>query len=134
MKKLLKIFFIFSFLLIVSCEEEDDFEFNLDYLIETKWGVPDIIELAPGADYDLSAPTIFYDDGIMSIGDSRYDFWRIRNSKSLHIEKMAEIWFIIELGPIDDEHPDKLKLHVEKSKYPSGEFLMRCIYPSMDDK
>ncbi len=131
MKKLFQALFIFSFVFIFSCEDEE-LMFNKDYLIDTKWGVPDIIELAPGANYDLSAPTIFYEDGLMSIGDSRYDFWRVRNSQSLHIEQMAEIWLILELGPFDDKYPDKLKLHVEKSKYPSGEFLMRCIYPSMD--
>ncbi len=125
--KNLKLIIITILFFFTSCEDDVKFKFDLDDLTGTKWGVPDIIELAPDVtEYDLSAPTIFYEDGNMTIGDSRYDFWRIRNSQSLHIERIAEIWLIIELTPD--------KLHVEKSKYPSGKFLLRCVYPSIEEK
>ncbi|MFO8068097.1 MAG: hypothetical protein R6U11_11000 [Bacteroidales bacterium] len=110
-----------------SCEKEVEFHFDLDDLIGTKWGVPDIIELAPDViNYDLSAPTVFYEDGHMTIGDSRTDFWTLRDSQSIHIEQMAEIWFVTELT--------SQKLHVEKSKYPSGKFLLSCIYTAIEDE
>ncbi len=119
---------LFSFLiLLTACKEDIEFKFDLDDLIDTKWGIPEIIETAPDViDYDLSAPTIFYEDGHMIIGASRYDFWRIRNSRSIHIEQMAEIWYVIELTPY--------KLHVEKSKYPSGSFILRCVYPAINQE
>ncbi len=111
---------------LASCNDDEQFIFDKDDLIDTKWGIPHIIEKAPGiGEYDKSAPTIFYDDGTMQKGDTRWDFWRVRNSQSLHIEKMAEIWFVIELKAD--------KLHVEKSKYPSGEFILTCIYYPMED-
>ncbi len=123
----LKLIIIGALILFASCEDDDaEFHFNLDYLIDTQWGIPDVIEVSPDViDYDLSAPTVFYEDGSMIIGDSRYDFWRIRDAKSIHIERMAEIWFIIELTPE--------KLHVERSEYPSGKFILRCIYPAMEE-
>jgi len=122
----LKLTLILLLLILISCEDDVEFKYDIDDLIDTRWGVPHIEEVAPNVtDYDQSAPTIFYDDGTMIIGDSRYDFWRIRNSHSLHIEKMGEIWFIRELTPN--------KLHVEKSTYPAGNFILRCIYYSMGE-
>ena len=121
----IKTLLISLLILLTACEEDAEFRFDLDDLIDTPWGVPDIIEVAPDViDYDLSAPTVFYEDGHMLIGASRYDFWRLRNSQSLHIEQMSEIWFVIELTPN--------KLLVEKSKYPSGQFILRCVYTAMD--
>ncbi len=114
------------FMFLSSCEKEVEFKFDMDDLIDTKWGVPDIQELAPDVvNYDLSAPTIFYEDGHMTIGGSKTDFWTLRDSQSIHIEQMAEIWFIIDLTPN--------RLYVEKSLYPSGKFILSCIYPAMEE-
>lgn len=125
MRFFLKYFiYFFSFVLLVSCEKDVEFAFELDDLLDTQWGIPQIIELGPGViDYDLSAPTVFYADGTMSMGGN-FDFWNLRSSRNILIEQARELWFVIDLKPN--------QLMVEKSRYPTGEFLLRCVYYPME--
>jgi hypothetical protein len=117
------LFLILVFIGIISCEKDVEFEFNKEDLIDTQWGIPQIIE--PGmVDIDLSAPTIFYEDGHMTIGPDKIDFWSIRDSRTLFIEQASELWFIIKLTPDT--------LYVEKTMYPGGTFIVKCIYYPMD--
>lgn len=125
-KKIILLFFL-SMLSLASCKESPDFEFNIDYLTGTIWGVPDIIDVNPElTNYNLSAPTVFYKDGKVSIGPDINDFWSKKDSRQIFIQNISEIWFLIELTPET--------LYVEKSKYPSGDYMMRCIYRPFDAK
>jgi hypothetical protein len=126
MRSFLKyIIYLFSFVLLVSCEKDVEFAFELDDLLDTQWGIPQIIELGPNVvEYDLSAPTVFYADGTMSIGVSNFDLWSLRSSRNILIEQARELWFVIDLKPN--------QLMVEKSRYPTGEFLLRAVYYPME--
>jgi hypothetical protein len=126
MKKAL-ILLVFSFLFVLpGCDKDKEFEFNVDDLTETRWGIPDIIDLGPDVvNYDLSAPTIFSADGKVTIGPAYVDYWTVRDSRSIFIHELSEVWFIIELKPET--------LYVEKSKYPTGNFIMRCMYRPMGE-
>ncbi|MBS4013989.1 MAG: hypothetical protein KGZ97_09590 [Bacteroidetes bacterium] len=107
-----------------SCNKEVEFAFDKNDLIDTPWGIPQIIEPGMG-DIDLSAPTIFYSDGHMTIGSDYIDFWSIRDSRTILIEQAGELWFVIRLNPDT--------LYVEKTKYPGGTFIVKCMYFPMDD-
>src|SRR6056297_767685 len=120
-------FVLFLFMmLIISCEKDKDFKYDMNDLIDTEWGVPEIEELAPGVvEYDKSAPTIFYENGQVQFGNSRFDSWEVYDSESLHIFDKQQIWQVIKLT--DNE------LHVEKLKYPGGSFILRCKYYPMTE-
>jgi hypothetical protein len=111
-------------LMITACEKDAEFDFDLDDLIGVSWGIPQIIELGPAGDFDLTAPTIFYSDNTVSIGTARYDIWSIRSSRTILLEQSQELWFVIAL--------DETQLRVEKNRYPGGEFIMRCVYHPME--
>ncbi len=119
---------IFAFLmqaafLLPACDSEEEFAFDKDHLTETHWGVPQIIEPGPG-EIDLTAPTIFHPDGHMTIGPNRTDFWSFRDSRSIFIEQAREVWFIFKLNPDT--------LYVERTQYPDGSFIVKCMYHPMD--
>jgi hypothetical protein len=115
---------LFLVLFLGSCEKEVNFAFDMDDLTGTQWGIPQIIELGPGVvDYELSAPTVFYADGTMSVAGN-FDFWSLRSSKTILIEQARELWFIIDLSPT--------QLMVEKTRFPGGEFLLRSVYYPME--
>ena len=116
--------FLLGFLLLIACSKDKEFEFDLDHLTDTPWGIPQIIEMGPNViDYDLSAPTIFYEDGTMAVG-ANFDFWSVRDSRTIFIEQAQELWFVIDLSPE--------QLLVEKSRFPDGSFLMRSMYYPME--
>lgn len=126
MRNVWKIFALLLWFVMPGCDKEKEFEFNLEDLTETRWGIPDIIDLGPDVvNYDLSAPTIFSSDGKVTIGPAYVDYWTVRDSRSLFIHELSEVWFIIELKPET--------LYVEKSKYPTGNFIMRCMYRPMNE-
>lgn len=106
-----------------SCDKDEEFKFELDDLLETQWGIPQIVE--PGTvDFIVDAPTIFYGDGHMRIGHHT-DFWTLRDSRSLFIQEASQVWFIIELKPE--------RLYVEKSSYPDGAFIVKCFYEPLPE-
>lgn len=107
-----------------SCNKEVEFAFDVNDLTDTPWGIPQIVEPGMG-DIDLSAPTIFYSDGHMTIGPDKIDFWSIRDSRTLLIEEAGELWFVIRLNPDT--------LYVEKTKFPGGTFIVKCMYFPMTD-
>ncbi len=110
-------------LAIIACEKEEEFDYDINDLLLTHWGVPHVIE--PGQDdIDLTAPTIFYPEGYVTIGPDRTDFWMIRDPKSILLEQAGEIWFIINLTPDT--------LYVEKTRFPQGTFIVKCIYHPME--
>ncbi|MFW5663838.1 MAG: hypothetical protein ACOCYD_02255 [bacterium] len=102
-----------------SCEEEKEFMFELDDLLDTHWGIPQIIEPGQGP-VNMDAPTIFHADGHVTIGPSTTDFWSIRGERNLLLEVAGEIWFIIDLTPD--------RLYVEKTSHPGGTFIVKCLY------
>jgi len=122
LKVVILVFGLFS---LISCEKEVKFAFELDHLLNTRWGIPQIIEQGPGVtDIDFSAPTVFYADGTMSIGGSNFDLWSLRSSRTILLEQRQELWLIISLSPT--------QLMVEKSRFPTGQFLLRCVYHPME--
>ncbi len=114
-------FLMAGFLILASCDKEEEFMFELDHLLETPWGIPQIIEPGQG-DIDLEAPTIFYPDGLVTIGPARTDFWSLRGSRTIILDHARESWFIIDLTPE--------RLYVEKSSL-EGVFLVKCFYEPM---
>jgi len=120
------LFFFTAFVLVFqSCEDDPEFQFNLDDLLLTHWGVPQMIR--PPQDMtmpDLDAPTIFYPEGYVTIGPARTDFWSLRSSRSIFLEQSKEIWFIIDLTPT--------KLQVEKTRQNDGAFLGEYVYYPME--
>ena len=126
-KKIPLVLFIFLafFMVFQSCEDDPEFHFELDDLLITQWGVPQMIR--PPQDMtmpDLDAPTIFYPEGYVTIGPARTDFWSIRSSRSIFLEQSKEIWLIIDLTPT--------KLQVEKNRQTDGALLGEYIYYPMD--
>ncbi len=111
-------------LAFTSCDKEHEFAFELDDLLDTPWGIPQVVEPGMG-DMNLDAPTIFYADGHMQIGPGRYDFWSMRDSRSLLVEQAQEIWFIIDLT--------SQRLYVEKTRQTDGMFLGKFMYYPMDE-
>lgn len=118
-------FFLAILMAFQSCEDDPEFHFNLDDLLLTHWGVPQMIR--PPQDMtmpDLDAPTIFYPEGYVTIGPARTDFWSIRSSRSIFLERSKEIWLIINLTPT--------KLQVEKTRQNDGALLGEYVYYPME--
>ena len=121
----IKIPILFIALILLSCEDDPEFAFEIDDLTNTQWGIPQMIR--PPQDMsvpDLDAPTIFYPEGYVTIGPARTDFWTIRSSRSILLEQSGEIWFFIDLTPI--------KMHVEKTKQNDGTLLGEYVYYPME--
>jgi hypothetical protein len=126
-KNLQAVFLFMAFILVFqSCKDDAEFEFNLDDLLLTHWGIPQMIR--PPQDMtiipDLDAPTIFYPEGYVTIGPARTDFWSLRSSRSIFLEQSREIWFIIDLTPN--------KLQVEKTRQNDGVLLGEYVYYPME--
>lgn len=122
-RNILSVLFFFAAIILVfqSCDDDPEFQFNLDDLLLTHWGVPQMIR--PPQDMtmpDLDAPTIFYPEGYVTIGPARTDFWSLRSSRSIFLEQSKEIWFIIDLTPT--------KLQVEKTRQNDGALLGEYVY------
>jgi len=110
--------------LLVQCENNEDFKYDLKLLTGTEWGIPQIQETGPaGGDFAKNSPTIFYEDSRVSFGGVS-DFWKVSGSTSLLIEQRQQIWQVLELT--------ENKLHVEVLKYPNGEFMVRVIFNPLD--
>lgn len=101
-----------------SCKEKE-FIFDLDNLLLTAWGIPQIVE-AGMEPIDLDAPTIFTADGLVTIGGARNDFWYTRGERTIILEQAKEQWFIIDLSSD--------RLYVEKTRHPEGTFMVKCLY------
>lgn len=115
--------FLLAFIIFLSsCGDEKEFMFDLDDLLETQWGIPQIIEPGQGP-INMDAPTIFHADGHVTIGPSTTDFWSVRGERSLLLEVSGETWFIIDLSPD--------RLYVEKTSHPGGTFIVKCLYEPM---
>jgi hypothetical protein len=116
--------FIISLLFItfISCRDEE-FDFDINHLTDTPWGIPQIVEAGTGH-IDLDAPTIFDARGFVTIGNARTDIWTIRSNRTIFLEEARENWFIISLTPE--------RLYVEKSKFPDGTFIVKCIYEPLN--
>ncbi len=109
------------FFILFSCKKDEAFKYDLDVLTGTKWGIPQIEELGQGiTSYDQSSPTIFYDDGTVVFGNKHEDFWRVHTSSSIIVESKSQEWDFIALS-------DSI-MHVQKFKFPSGKFILRCVY------
>jgi hypothetical protein len=102
---------------LVSCEQEKEFAYNIDYLIDNRWGIPRIQE--GGSGFDKSHPVVFHKDGHVTFG-GRTDFWQVRGSRSLLIQERSQIWQVLELT--------ENKFHVEVLKHPNGKFIANVIY------
>jgi len=110
--------------LLIQCENNEDFKYDLNLLTDTEWGIPQIQETGPtGGDFAKNSPTIFYEDGRVTFGGVS-DFWKVSSSTSLLIEQRQQIWQVLELT--------ENKLHVEVLKYPNGEFMVRVIFSPID--
>lgn len=120
------LFLLLAFLIaFLSCDKEEEFEFNIDDLVMTSWGIPQMIR--PPQDMsqpDLSAPTIFYPEGYVTIGPDRTDFWSVRGSRTIMLEEARELWFFLNLEPD--------KMHVEKTRQTDGALLGEFIYYPLD--
>lgn len=118
--KYIKLIGFSFFFILFSCDEEDEFFYNLDLLCEVSWGIPFVQSQGSESYTDLSSPTIFHKDGTFNIGNQYFDLWRVYDSKSIVLENKAELWLIIELN-------DSV-LHVSKNSFPRGDFIAECIY------
>ena len=116
---------LFMAFLLVGCEQEKDFAYDINLLTGTEWGLPRIQETGPaGGSFIQSSPNTFYENGRVSFG-GRTDFWRVRNSRSLFIEQRQEIWQVRNLT--------ENELHVEVLKYPNSEFVVRAIFYPLEE-
>ena len=115
------ILLITSLLFFISCEKDEDFAYDIDLLTGTKWGTPQVEQ----GSYDLSAPTVFKEDGTVTFGNTRTDTWDVRDSRSLFIQRRSEIWQVLNLT--------ETRLKVDILKYPGGEFKATCIYQPMKE-
>ncbi|TVQ18538.1 MAG: hypothetical protein EA361_01310 [Bacteroidetes bacterium] len=122
LRLLLPVILLGFILMISGCGKEKEFMFDLDDLLETPWGIPQIIEPGQGP-INMDAPTIFHPDGHVTIGPATTDFWSVRGERSLLLEVSGEIWFIIDLSPN--------RLYVEKTTHPGGTFIVKCLYEPM---
>jgi hypothetical protein len=118
MKKVLLLFSIIIIITHISCEKDEDFAYDINNLIGTEWGYPEIEE--GSADYIEPTPTVFHEDGRVTFGGTINDFWQIKDSRSILIQQRSEIWHIMQLT--------ENKMYVEKLRYPNGKFLVRCTY------
>ncbi len=113
-----KLFYIIIILCLVSCEKDEEFAYNIDDLIGTEWGLPQVEE--GSVEYIEAAPTVFHEDGRVTFGGLDYDFWEVKTSRSILLRQRSQVWQILDLT--ED------KLYVEKLNYTNGKFLVRCIY------
>ncbi len=115
---------IISFSLIflfTTCEKDVEFEFDEGMLVDTPWGIPQILELGPNlTNVDQSAPTIFYESGLVVFGDQKEDYWQIYDARSILLEQKSQIWNIIKLN--------KDTLHVNKVGYRNSRFIAEVLY------
>lgn len=121
MSKLRLVFIIITIGFSVSCEKDKDFAYDIDLLIGTKWGTPQVDRGA----YDLSAPTVFKEDGTVTFGNTRTDTWDVRDSHSLFIQRRSEIWQVLRLT--------ETTLEVDILKYPEGDFKANCVYRPIEE-
>ena len=121
--KLIKKFFIL-FLAVIpfffSCEQDKDFAYDMDLLVGTEWGTPQVNQ----GSYSLAAPTVFKKDGTVTFGGTQQDTWDVRDSRSLFIQRRSEIWQVLTLT--------ETKLAVDILKYPDGEFKASCVFRPME--
>lgn len=116
--RLLIIVFAFSFL---SCKEDESFMFDESLLTNTEWGQPEIVETGHGSQTNnMSAPTIFYKNGQMTIGQSYHDTWYTRGKRQLILEMQREMWLVLAL--------QEDLLIVEKYTLPEQQFIAKCRY------
>ena len=119
------VFMLALSLVFQSCEDDPEFHFDIDDLLLTQWGVPQMVR--PPQDMslpDLDAPTIFYPEGYVTIGPARTDFWSLRSSRTIFLEQSREIWFIIALS--------SNRFHVEKTRQTDGALLGEFVYHPME--
>ena len=114
--------FLFTF---NGCEQEKDFQYDINLLTGTEWGLPRILESGPAASgFVQSSPNVFYEDGRASFG-GRSDFWQVRDSRSLLIEQRQEIWQVLNLT--EDE------LQVEVLTFPNGKFKVNAVFHPVEE-
>ncbi|TVQ91835.1 MAG: hypothetical protein EA393_04295 [Bacteroidetes bacterium] len=119
------VFLLALTLVFQSCEDDPEFHFDINDLLLTQWGVPQM--LRPPQDMsmpDMDAPTIFYPEGYVTIGPARTDFWSLRSSRTIFLEQSREIWFIIDLT--------SARLQVEKTRQTDGALLGEYLYFPME--
>jgi hypothetical protein len=118
MKQIRKCLILFCAVIpfLFSCEQDKDFAYDIDLLVGTEWGVPQVSD----GSYSLSAPTVFKKDGTVNFGGTQTDNWDVRDSRSLFIQRRSEIWQVWTLT--------ETKLGVDILKYPEGEFKASCVY------
>jgi hypothetical protein len=113
------LFVVSGLLLMAGCSKEEEFMFKIDDLVGTQWGIPQVVE--PGMEFiEVVAPTVFEANGVVSFGNTRYDFWYFRDKRTIVIDQTREIWFVIDLKPD--------RLYVEITRHPEGTFLGKFIY------
>jgi len=105
---------------LFACEKDREFAYDIDLLVGTEWGVPQVNQ----GSYNLSAPTVFKEDGTVTFGGTQTDTWDVRDSRSLFIQRRSEIWQVLTLT--------ETKLTVDILKYPDGEFKASCVYRPME--
>jgi len=105
----------------IACEKDKDFAYDIDLLVNTKWGTPHVEQ----GTYNLSAPTVFKEDGTVTFGNTRTDTWDVRDSRSLFIQRRSEIWQVLRLT--------ETKLEVDILKYPEGDFKANCVYRPLEE-
>ena len=115
-------FFAVCLLLFISACEKEEFRYDLELLTGTEWGIPQVLETGPsGGSFIQTSPNVFYEDGRVSFGGS-IDFWQVRDSRSLHLQRREQIWQVLELT--------ENKLSVDVLKFPNGDFLFEVdFYP-----
>ena len=114
-------FLIIVLIFLVSCEKDKDFAYDINILVDTKWGTPHVEQ----GNYDLSAPTVFKEDGTVTFGNTRTDTWDVRDSRSLFIQRRSEIWQVLRLT--------ETTLEVDILKYPEGNFKANCVYRPIEE-
>ncbi|MFC2137521.1 hypothetical protein ACFLTE_05035 [Bacteroidota bacterium] len=113
------LFYLFV-VLCCSCNDSEENDFNVEYLIDVKWGIP-VIEAEGNINYTtFDAPTIFKENGTVEFGHKYIDYWQIYDSKSILIQNLQEVWIIYELS--------ETIFRVNKIKHPKGDFIVECIY------
>src|SRR6056297_2221765 len=114
-------FLIIVLMFFISCEKNKDFAYDIDLLVNTEWGTPHVEQ----GTYDLSAPTVFKEDGTVTFGNTRTDTWDVRDSRSLFIQRRSEIWQVLRLT--------ETTLEVDILNYPGGDFKANCVYRPIEE-
>jgi hypothetical protein len=122
MKQIRKCLILFLVVIpfLFSCEQDEDFAYDMDLLVGTEWGVPQVNQ----GSYSLPAPTVFKEDGTVTFGGTHQDTWDVRDSRSLFIQRRSEIWQVLTLT--------ETRLEVDILKYPDGEFKASCVFRPME--